>query len=71
MCRLARPRTPSRGFFGRPPEFHVPTGKAAVFLYVPIDAVLGRTLPELQQDLGLPWSDEHGNPVWLDELLVA
>lgn len=53
---------------GRPPEFHVPAGKAAVFLYVPIDAVLGRTLPELQLDLGLPWSDEHGNPVWLDKL---
>lgn len=69
--RLLRQAVVGGAGLGRPPEFHAPTGKAAVFLYVPIDAVLGRTLPELQQDLGLPWSDERGNPVWLDELLVT
>lgn len=64
--RLLRQAVVGGAGLGRPPEFQVPAGKAAVFLHVPIEIMLGYSLPELQQDLGLPWSDEHGNPVWFD-----
>jgi hypothetical protein len=51
-----------------PPEISAPPGMAMVLLFVPMEEVTTRSMPELQEDLGLPWSDQNGNPVWFDEL---
>lgn len=56
------------GLFLPPDQGFPPEGKAAVLLYVPVGQVAGKSLPELQADLGLPWSAGNGEPVWLDQL---
>jgi hypothetical protein len=53
---------------GLPPGIEAPPGMAMVLLYVPASELTKRSMPEVQADLGLPWSDEDGKPVWLDEL---
>jgi len=51
-----------------PPEQEVPEGMAAVVLFVPMEKMLGKSPMDIQDDLGLPWHMEGGNPVWFDEL---
>lgn len=53
---------------GLPPDIAAPPGMAMVLLYVPVGELTKRSMPEVQEDLGLPWSDEAGKPVWFDEL---
>ncbi len=55
---------------GLPPDVEAPAGMAIVLLYVPLDEVTKRSAPELQADLGLPWADQDGKPVWFDELMA-
>lgn len=56
-----------------PPAIQIPEGMAMVLLLVPMEEILGKTMPEIQDDLGIPWHDEGGPDesigVWLDELL--
>lgn len=35
-------------------------------LYVPIGELASLAITDIQRDLGIPWSDQDGNPVWLD-----
>lgn len=51
-----------------PSDLKPPTGMGMVLLYVPLNELTSRDMPELQADLGLPWSDQDGKPVWIDEL---
>lgn len=53
---------------GLPPGLEAPPGMAMVLLYVPLRDLAGRSMPELQADLGLPWVADDGTGVWLDEL---
>lgn len=53
---------------GLPPGLSAPPGMGMVLLYVPLEALTSRSIPEVQRDLGLPWSDETGQAVWFDEL---
>lgn len=41
---------------------------AMVLLYVPLEEITSRSLPQIQADLGLPWASDDGTGVWLDEL---
>lgn len=47
---------------GLPPE-----GMGAILLYVPLDVMKSMTLPDIQADIGLPWSGPDGEPFWLSE----
>lgn len=51
-----------------PPDLQVPEGMAMVLLLVPIAEMVGKSMPELQADMGLPWHLEDGDGVWFDEL---
>ena len=53
---------------GVPPDVEVPPGMAVVLLYVPVQELTRRSMPEIQADLGLPWAADDGSGVWLDEL---
>lgn len=54
---------------GLPPgELKAPQGMAMVVLLVPLKQITGMSPPEIQQDLGLPWSGSQGEPLWFDEL---
>jgi hypothetical protein len=54
---------------GLPPgELTAPPGKAMVVLLVPMKQLTGMSPPDIQQDLGLPWSGSEGEPLWFDEL---
>ncbi len=53
-----------------PPEHVVPPpGMGVIMLFVPLEKVVGQTAPEVQDDLGLPWSTGDGNGVWLADFL--
>ena len=52
---------------GLPRKLSAPPGKAAVLLYVPAELVIGRAIPEIQSDLGLPWHVDGGEPIWLNK----
>ncbi|MFC5514123.1 hypothetical protein ACFPOU_23760 [Massilia jejuensis] len=54
---------------GLPPALEVPVGMAAVLLFVPMETMIGKSMPEIQQDLGLPWHAGNGDGVWFDELV--
>ncbi|MDO8728374.1 MAG: hypothetical protein Q7K26_00615 [bacterium] len=45
----------------------VPEGMAAVLLFVPINCMIGKTIPEIQADIGLPWFADSDEPFWFDE----
>lgn len=51
-----------------PADMEPPKGMGMVLLFVPLRELTSRDMPELQADLGLPWSDQDGQPVWIDEL---
>ena len=53
---------------GFPPSMKPPAGMGAIVLYVPIEQIVGKSILEMQSDIGLPWSVEGGQPVWVDEL---
>ncbi|WP_321944386.1 hypothetical protein [Paraburkholderia tropica] len=53
---------------GAPPVEEAPSGMATLVLYVPLETVLGKSPPDIQDDLGLPWHLVGGDPVWFDEL---
>lgn len=53
---------------GRPDDLEPPQGMATILLYVPVHEITTRPMQEIQADLGLPWSDQDGRPVWFDEL---
>lgn len=50
-----------------PPDTTVPEGMAAVLLFVPINCMIGKTIPEIQTDIGLPWFADGGESFWFDE----
>lgn len=64
---LAQAVVGGAGLFVPGEQLVPPEGKAAVLLYVPIDQMAGKSLPELQADLGLPWSMTDGAPYWFDQ----
>lgn len=49
-----------------PAETEAPDGMAVILLYVPIELMAGKTLPQIQSDIGLPWANQDGEPVWMD-----
>jgi hypothetical protein len=51
-----------------PPDLKPPAGMAAIVLFVPARHVVGMSPPQLQADLGLPWSTDDGEGVWFDEM---
>lgn len=52
-----------------PPGTVIPHGYGAVVLLVPLDSLCGMNPREVQQDLGMPWSDGTSGPgLWFDEL---
>lgn len=51
-----------------PPDTQVPDGMAMVLLLIPMEEIIGKSMPELQDDIGLPWHLEGGEGVWFDEL---
>lgn len=53
---------------GLPPDLEAPPGMAMVLLYVPVEELTSRSMPDIQTDLGLPWAAEDGAGVWFDEL---
>jgi hypothetical protein len=55
---------------GFPPDMAIPPGMGIVLLYVPVSTISGMSPPDIQQDLGLPWSGNDGSEVWFDELGV-
>jgi len=58
------------GTAAQPPEQEVPDGMATLVLYVPMEQIIGKSPPDIQDDLGLPWSVVGGeDPVWFDELV--
>lgn len=52
---------------GVPPDSDPPPGMGVVLLYVPLGLVVGKSPPEIQRDLGLPWSVEGGGSYWFDD----
>ena len=53
---------------GLPPNIEIPDGMAVVLLIVPMNEMIGKRLPDIQNDLGLPWHSGDGHGVWFDEL---
>lgn len=53
-----------------PPNAKPPEGMGLVMLYVPLQELAGKNPLDLQADLGLPWYNHSGPPVWLDELVA-
>lgn len=51
-----------------PGELTAPQGMAMVILLVPLKQLTGMSPPDIQQDLGLPWSGSQGEPRWFDGL---
>lgn len=56
---------------GTPPIEAPPDGMAVVLLFVPMNQVIGKTVMDIQADLGLPWYAAGGEPVWFDELGIT
>lgn len=54
-----------------PPNARAPDGMAMVLLLVPMDEIIGKSMSEIQTDLGLPWHFESGAGAWLDDLSVV
>lgn len=52
---------------GLPPDLDIPNGMAAVLLLVPIEELVSKSLPEIQEDIGLPWHAGDGPGVWFGE----
>ncbi len=46
-----------------------PPGMWLVLLYIPLGYVLANSMNAIQNDLGLPWHCEDGEPAWLDDEL--
>lgn len=50
-----------------------PPGYASVVLFVPTGEIVGKTVPQIQSDLGLPWvcTDEKGvtTGLFIDDIL--
>lgn len=44
-----------------------PAGLGVIVLYVPVELLQHKSPVDIQSDLGLPWADESGDPVWFDE----
>jgi hypothetical protein len=40
---------------GLPPEQSAPRGMGCVLLYTPVGGIIGKSIIEIQQDVGLPW----------------
>lgn len=53
---------------GCPPDVSAPAGMGIIMLYVPLDQVVGKSLIDIQRDLGLPWFAEGGPAIWFYEL---
>ncbi|MDN0082451.1 hypothetical protein QU487_06740 [Crenobacter sp. SG2305] len=51
-----------------PPGTVPPEGMGAVVLFVPLEQMVGKTVMEIQSDLGLPWHAEGSDPVWFADL---
>lgn len=49
---------------GLPPVINTPDNMAAIVLFVPIEELHGKSAPEIQDDLGLPWHVEGGGKYW-------
>lgn len=49
---------------GLPQNQTIPKGMAAVLLYVPESYIVGKTIMDIQKDIGLPWHVEGGDPFW-------
>lgn len=52
---------------GLPPVADAPEGMATVVLYVPVTEIVGKTMPEIQADLGLPWHIAGGGQYWFNK----
>lgn len=52
-----------------PPGAMPPPGYSAVLLWVPAEHISGKTMLDIQADIGLPWSTTTGEGCWLDEVL--
>lgn len=52
-----------------PPDVEIPDGMAMILLLVPMEDIVGKSMPEIQDDLGLPWHCDDGAGVWLDEIM--
>lgn len=50
------------------PGVELPEGMGAVLLYVPLSEFAGKSIHDIQADLGIRWHMEGGPGVWLDEL---
>jgi len=66
MSKLLRQAVIGGAGIALPPDMAPPAGKAMVLLYVPIGELASLAITDIQSDLGIPWSDQDGNPVWLD-----
>lgn len=55
-----------------PPDIEPPISMAPILLFVPIDEMRGKSMSQIQEDLGLPWAGDDGNGalshVWFDKL---
>ena len=51
-----------------PPDMDVPVGMGAILLYVPLEHMVGKSMPQIQADLGLPWSAGDGQGFWFSDL---
>lgn len=50
-----------------PPMLNTPPkGMAAIVLYVPVEHIAGKTVIDIQRDIGLPWHVEGGPGMWFD-----
>lgn len=49
---------------GLPPVADAPEGMATVVLYVLVTEIVGKTMPDIQADLGLPWHIAGGGQYW-------
>lgn len=50
-----------------PPDGDPPAGMGVVLLYVPLELLNGKAPPDIQRDLGMPWSIEGGGGYWFDD----
>ena len=50
-----------------PPQVTPPSGMALILLYVPLNEIAGKNPAQIQADLGIPWSLNHGQPYWFEE----
>lgn len=53
---------------GSPPSVTPPLGYGAVVLFVPAAELVKMSPPDIQADLGMPWTDGTSGPgVWFDD----